>query len=322
MQSGESLLQQPVERAARVVALDLVSGAAKHRSKLEKKRSAEALHDFRVDMRRLRSWLRAFDPWLRDSVPRKARRRLKKAARSTNAARDADARVIWFRSQRPSLTARERPALTWLLKRIRKERDESFDGDVIDGARAFDKSRRSLDRTLREYLVVIDDDDDRPLPFGTALGELMREHTADLRRRLKGVRASGNARQIHVARISAKRLRYLIDPVSDLIPGVSELTVELGHLQDALGDSHDAALFKKELREETAVARAENPGLAPGLRALNERLDERADEAFSRLAHWLDGGAADLLDRVDAIADALTPRRHGGLELVRDTSSA
>src|SRR6476659_3496150 len=103
MRASSNLLHQSVDRAARIVALDLLSAAARQRGRLGNKRNTEALHDFRVAVRRLRSWLRAFDGWLDDSVSRKALRRLKRAARSTNASRDADVRLVWLREQRSTM---------------------------------------------------------------------------------------------------------------------------------------------------------------------------------------------------------------------------
>ena len=50
--------------------------------------AAEALHEFRVALRSLRSWLRAHDDALQ--VPKKVRRRLRSAAWATNASRDAE----------------------------------------------------------------------------------------------------------------------------------------------------------------------------------------------------------------------------------------
>ncbi|HEX6628281.1 MAG TPA: CHAD domain-containing protein [Gemmatimonadaceae bacterium] len=322
MHASSSLLHQSVDRAARIVALDLLEEAAKQRGRLGNKRNTEALHDFRVAVRRLRSWLRAFDEWLDDSLPRQAPRRLKKAARATNASRDADVRLVWLREQRPTMNTNERPGLNWMLKRISEHRAESFKADVKKGARAFDKANRQLDQGLREYRVRIDKaNEDSAQLFDAVLGGLMRDQTTDLSRRLSAVHTISNARQIHAARISAKRLRYLIDPVADLVPGVKELVDELGKLQDALGDSHDASLFAEELQKISAND-ADDTRLAPGLVALSQRLQTHTEKVFSEVKRWLDGDARQLLDRVYIIADALAPARLRRLELVRENSTA
>src|ERR1700752_1484631 len=84
------LLEQPVERAARDVALRLLERAEEERGRLSDGDDPEALHDFRVAVRRLRSWLKAFKQPLRGSVSGKHRGRLRRVAHATNAGRDAE----------------------------------------------------------------------------------------------------------------------------------------------------------------------------------------------------------------------------------------
>ena len=81
----ESLLRGPADRGVRLVALSLLADAQKAGDRLTSAsrglyhgtaESNDALHDFRVAVRRLRSWIRAFKPSLRDAVPSKQRRRL------------------------------------------------------------------------------------------------------------------------------------------------------------------------------------------------------------------------------------------------------
>ena len=314
-----NFLEAPIERAARVVALDLLAAAAKHRARLNNKRNTEALHDFRVGVRRLRSWLRALDPWLEDSAGRKARRSLRRAARATNASRDADVRLLWLRAQRAQLTPVERPGLSWVIEQVADERAKAFDTHVGQGARAFDRAERKLDRTLREYRVVIADNDGDGSPgFSAVMGQLMREHATALAERLGRVHAIRNTGQIHEARIAAKRLRYLMIPLEEFVPGVRELVDELGKLQDALGDSHDVTSFARELADLLRELPEDDEKLAPGVAAIRTRLRARAAETFAAVQAWTEGEAKALLERVTTIADALSPQRRPVLALVQD----
>ncbi len=81
--TDEAMLQEPVDRGVRLVAVSLLEDAQKTAEKLtglsKELRDGdtdgdEAVHDFRVAIRRLRSWIRAFKPWLRDDLRRKQRR--------------------------------------------------------------------------------------------------------------------------------------------------------------------------------------------------------------------------------------------------------
>ena len=62
-----SILDDHETRAVRVVALALLSDAAAQRERLAQPDDPEALHDFRVALRRLRSWIRSFRPLLDDT---------------------------------------------------------------------------------------------------------------------------------------------------------------------------------------------------------------------------------------------------------------
>ncbi len=75
-----------------------------------------ALHDFRVALRRLRSTLRAFRPYLLH--PKGLRRRLRRLAQTTNESRNLEIWRDWIGAQAPKLTRRQRPGVHWLRLRL------------------------------------------------------------------------------------------------------------------------------------------------------------------------------------------------------------
>lgn len=77
MEAGKSELALPARRGVRVVALRLLDEANEAAPKVVAGDDDEALHDFRVAIRRLRSWTRAFGDELDDVVGKKSKRRLK-----------------------------------------------------------------------------------------------------------------------------------------------------------------------------------------------------------------------------------------------------
>ncbi|HEY2025526.1 MAG TPA: CHAD domain-containing protein, partial [Gemmatimonadaceae bacterium] len=81
---------------AALVALRLLEDVGKRRDRLADPNAADALHDFRVALRRLRSWLRAFRPYLDDRVRRPTRRRLGRIADASNAGRDIEVQIAWL----------------------------------------------------------------------------------------------------------------------------------------------------------------------------------------------------------------------------------
>src|SRR5438132_1545476 len=131
--ADETILRQPVERGVRLVAISLLDDAQQACDKLTSlskelrdgvTAADDAVHDFRVAVRRVRSWVRAFKPWLQDDMSRKRRRRLSTIAEETRAARDTAVHLEWLRQEHPELTAEQRVGQTWLSERLEAQRSE------------------------------------------------------------------------------------------------------------------------------------------------------------------------------------------------------
>src|SRR6478736_6161140 len=66
----------------------------------------DAVHDFRVAVRRLRSWLQLWGDELDVVVSRKQRRRIRELAHATGPARDLQVHLEWLRGEEASATGR------------------------------------------------------------------------------------------------------------------------------------------------------------------------------------------------------------------------
>ena len=120
------MLSHPAARATRVVALRLLGELGAARARLDAPDDAEALHDLRVALRRLRSLFRAYDAELGDAVGEKTRRRLRRLARATGEARDLEVHLAWLDAQRARMRATERPGVEWLIARLRARQDDAL----------------------------------------------------------------------------------------------------------------------------------------------------------------------------------------------------
>jgi CYTH domain-containing protein len=163
------------------------------------------------------------------------------------------------------------------------------------------------------------------------LGGRIRKFGGDLECRLAEVRTMADETPAHHARIAATRLRYLLEPIRNEVPGVEPLIVKLRSLQDELGDLHDSQTHRAELGRELAKARrvhaqrlddavrtaslpATNEDDAgadprPGLLAVIERLEEREREAFAQLrADWLAGAADQFFEAVTTVGKQIANR--------------
>src|SRR5436309_12816793 len=127
------LLSRSPEEGARLLALYFLDQADEARPRLADPGDSEALHDFRVGLRRLRSCLRAYDAQLADSIPKKLAKRLKRLAGSTGPGRDTEVQIEWLQARSPHLSSHHRAGLPWLLARLGESRREAY-GGVADAA--------------------------------------------------------------------------------------------------------------------------------------------------------------------------------------------
>jgi CHAD domain-containing protein/CYTH domain-containing protein len=336
------LLDLPTQRACRLVALRMLERLAETRERLRDPADAEALHDFRVALRRLRSWMRAFRPWLAESVPARVRRRLRKLADATSAGRDAEVHLAWIEEQRARLAPRERAGATWLEERLRARKSE-FDATLNEAVSArFERLQVPLECGLGEYTMRVSlYGGARDLRFARALAGLVREHAAGLREELASLRSRDDERAVHRARIAGKRLRYLLEPLLEFLPDADPIIARLKTLQDALGAVHDGHVFAIELTaavQEGAAAEARRvsrrvlagqeasttPGRKrrgdpqPGLLALARLLRERDEAAYAEVERdWLGDAAGPFFADVEAVARLLARRPAAGLEIER-----
>jgi len=280
----------PAKRAARVVALELLRDVLTARDRLDDPSDADALHDFRVALRRLRTWLRAFRPVLRDTLRGKVMRRLGDIADATGASRDLEVRIEWIDRSRRQLRGDERKGASWLIKRLKKEKVE-YDAELrraLDDN--FDKTSRSVEKALSRYEARVEGEPS----YEEVAGEIVSAHLEALDAAMAGVSSIHDRSQAHAARIAAKRLRYVLEIVAPSDSDQARAMVSLKDLQDKLGDLHDAQMFGSQLASlvaEYMAANADNgnsatngvaSGVDPvaGLQALLERLRRRERESF------------------------------------------
>jgi CHAD domain-containing protein/CYTH domain-containing protein len=322
MSAPENLPNLLVDEGARRLALGHLDNATVARDRLTSQSDAEALHDYRVALRRLRSCVRAYRKPLQSSLDGRTRRRLRRLARGTNRARDLEVHLTWLQQQRESAAESERPGIGWMIERLDAERRSAAD-DMLDlDAALFPKLHRRLTSRLTRFRATID------LANGSArrstavvTARVMRDAVQRLKDRLGRVQGYSDGEAIHRARIAAKHLRYLLEPFAAAVPDGAGAVERLKGLQDGFGDVHDAQVFEAELREALPDARgvmSPGPGLVPGLESLQANLEARGKQAYDRTAaDWL-GEAADPFFRTTAaLADAIADLLHRDREVER-----
>lgn len=315
------LLDLPVREGVARIARRYLDEAVSGLDRLRDRRDTEALHDFRVAVRRLRSLLRAYRRWMGRAGGKKVRRRLRDLGQATNAGRDAEVQVVWLEVQRAALARRERSGLNWLLRRLRAVKRDSY--------RA---ARKRVKAGLHRSELLLRHRLDEPAGqgatrFRAAFAGLLVEQVADLEGKLAAIAGADDEEQAHEARISAKRLRYLVEPVRYELPGGRRIVGRLKRVQDLLGTLHDMHVLAGSLAtvvEEAAREKARRMhglALAGDDRTLGRerRRDERIglvtlaarargdrDRVFAALDRgWLRGRARALFQELRTQADSL-----------------
>jgi CHAD domain-containing protein len=345
VEDSPEILERSPEEGARRLALAYLDQAAAALPRLADPEDGEALHDLRVALRRLRSCLESYADQLGDSVPKKLARRLRRLARATGPGRDAEVQIAWLRERGAEAGRRNRQhrqGLAWLLQRFERRKDESYGELRSEVARDFAPVEEGLRRRLSVYRAEVRLDKALPSPsFGEAAAGILRRHAARLERRLRRVTAAGDVERAHAARISAKRLRYLADPLAQLVAAADgearagELVHGLKGLQDLLGELHDAHVLESELAAALGDAAAERAqrlleltlaggeidqhqlrverrrAYEPGLLALARLNRSRRDRLFDQFAErWQGERLEHLLAAAADLAEALLAGGH------------
>jgi CHAD domain-containing protein len=303
------LLSRSAEEGARLVALSYLDEIARAEHRLADAQDSEALHDFRVGLRRLRSCLRAYRGSLKGSVSKKMRRRLRDLTLATNAGRDGEVQLEWLRQRAGRLGLEETEGLAWLVGRL-EGRQFDARAKVTSGAAArFVKLAAKVRPRLETVQLTVRTGRGQPrFLFSDATGELIGSYVEQLGERIEAVRNGQDVAEAHAARIAAKRLRYLLEPLSPRVPRVRALVGRLKRLQDVLGNLHDMQVMTEEITSVlAALQKAEVPSGAPsGLLALRRIAQEQAGLSFTSFqSQWPNGRAASFLNRAAEVGQGL-----------------
>ncbi len=337
MRIEDRLMDLSPEEGARRVALGLLSDAVEAAEALAAGKGDEPLHDFRVAVRRLRSALRTYRPWLAEGVRPRHERRLKRIARSTNEARDAEVQLAWLAPRRDALSSPAHLAGHGLAV-ARFEARLHSGPDAARVTARFGRIAEKLGRRLEWYERRVAPAGEEGPSYGSVLASLVEDQVNALVARVEAVRDAADVEGAHRARIEGKRLRYLLEPLRGYPRAdAAEAVSALKRLQDVLGELHDAHVLGGELGAGLVEVSAERARLLhvaalspggdsglreqlrgsprPGLLALVRLVRERRDALFADLEReWRAGGLAALAGQVRGLADAVEARAGGRLE--------
>jgi len=303
-----NLLDRSAQEASRLLSLSYLDQIDSAHVRLGDQLDQEALHDFRVGIRRLRSAIRAYRAELEGSVTGKMRRRLRNLARATNDGRDVEVQLAWLGKQAQLLRPDDLPGFYWLVGRLEDRKQKTHDRAVADVARRYEKASLRLRRALGTLRIELQTaQGQRPATFREVTGALARLQVQRLRDDIGRIQGADDAEQAHRTRISLKRLRYLVEPISRGNRRAGALVRRLKEAQDLLGEHHDMHVFAAAIASfRERVSAGKFSGVEPGLATLSRLADEAGRATFDRFQSvWAGELGSRILARAEEIGNAL-----------------
>ncbi|HUT34093.1 MAG TPA: CHAD domain-containing protein [Planctomycetota bacterium] len=252
----------------------------------------EYVHELRVALRRLRAALKVFRKALDGLVPA-LRGELKRLADALGKVRDSDVLLVFLREYAGRAPQEHWPYLRALLRAERQKRRRHFRALL-----ALFASQEFAAFNARYGPVLAG----RVVPGGLAsvprgADEPLARHTP--RVLLKGLKAAkklgrnlarASSEEQHALRIQCKRLRYTAEFFADLYrDGLNAIIGRMVPMQDALGEVHDADVYRERIIRYAARrrARADDPLAAQALGSLIGFLERwRAEALGDAAAAW------------------------------------
>lgn len=243
------LAQLPLPQALALLAQGYMDEAVAAVRRLDDAADEEALHDTRVALRRLHSLMRAYRSLFSTAVPRKLRRQVRRLARASNPARDAEVQQAWLLRQAHGLTPAQQEGYHWLLARLQP-------AALLALEDALQRGVRRLARALQPHLNALADRDGAESVYAVACAVQAEPLVEEALAALAAIGGPEDVGAAHEARILVKRLRYLLTPLRNDGPACEYAVAVLRLLQDLLGDLHDRHVLAETLRGSAAEAAA------------------------------------------------------------------
>jgi len=301
----------PADNMVRLVLRTQLKAMCDLRDKALKWHDPEGVHDMRVGSRRLRSTMSDFRPYLRKAnLPRM---KLKAIAKSLGDVRDEDVALLALEELKAKATEQAAEGIEMLAEQRREKLKEARSAlQKAIKRSALDEFRKEFLSKLRAIAIVPPKKsgaNDEPLAFGRMEIEVIGSRLKELKAARRHIYFPFKIKELHKARILAKRLRYAIELFA-FCGGeeLEEIAREVALMQTSLGEMHDCDVWIKSLGsrlkqtagkdksgEEHAKLRA---GAAWLLRHFAGERMEHYGDALGRWQQWeIDG----FLDKLESI---------------------
>ncbi len=302
---------QPAGEAVRAILSELLTALHRSVEGAVTNSGPEPLHDLRVATRRTRSALSQLEGVLPAEAVAPFAAEFKWLGELTGECRDLDVWLLDLSARRDALTGSEAAAFSPFVSEVRAARDRAH-AEVVLGLTS-PRCRRlfeSWEAFLSKQAATAEPPRDAETPVKTlADGRIPRAYQRVLRRG-RDLGDDSPPEALHRLRITAKKLRYLLEFFRSLYPAerVDPRIAELKSLQDVLGELNDRQIQRAHLAVFT--------------RKLDSTADAATLAAMSDLGSDLDHRQRELRrtlrDRFDPLASAAAQHEYRALVGVDD----
>jgi CHAD domain-containing protein len=276
--------------------------------------NSQGLHDFRVSVRRLRSFLQSYEDFIKKDA-KKHRQRLSDIMTLTNAGRDNEVHMAWLQARRKKTSELEQEGIHYLLENL------SSDDHV-----KVEKVKKQFAGAAKKLGEAFSGEPKKAKASFTAVtAEVLQDYSKDLEECLAKIETSEDDTALHDARIAGKKLRYTLELLES--QEAEMLVKKLKHLQDIAGELHDLHLLEPKVQTflfaetvlwsqafrdgSNTLSHAELSQLPElqrsyALAAVHRTLEAEKVALFQDLQqHWLGAGNKDFFKEVGAFVNEL-----------------
>lgn len=246
----KELLAEPARLAARTLARLHLLKVLEESARIVMDDDPEAVHDFRVALRRLRSWLQAFRPLLDDTVTRRSEQTLRRLSRVAGEARDLQVQGAALRELAGTGTGKSALAMEAGRIERRLTRDEVRARKKLIQRTVDDlqPSGATLATQLQHAELTAGSTVASAQPtMAAAMALLLVERLDQMQTGLSRLKRPGQRVLAHQARIATKRLRYLLEAFGSSSRLAATAVLRLTKVQDEFGRLHDAQMLLQRI---------------------------------------------------------------------------
>lgn len=271
---------------------------------IEQPEDAEALHQARVAITRLRATLRIYRGALAPGLGKQAKRELRALNRALGRVRDLDVRLHWLREQNEGLSALAREGSALLVHASERKRSSRLRRVAPALSRHFTARVDNWRHRLTHYRISRTvGEPQRELPLAALVVEQLHHAVHQLERCIRQAARGRTQEELHEARIAFKRVRALVVPWLDHVPESKPLYAILTEAQDTLGDMRDTHLLARAAEDESLRQTGNEEPLA----ALAQHFEQLSNAKRAHFeARWIEQDGIASLVEVAHVAHAIT----------------